>query len=88
MASSAISAVPQPPGAITKWLSMKPTLIGGSSSRDGTRSGRTPANIASSATRAERLAERTDAKVAPARTRVPPAVDSDEMITQLGTGPQ
>jgi hypothetical protein len=35
-----------------------------------------------SATRAERFAERTDANVAMARTSVPPAVASAEMVTQ------
>ena len=35
-----------------------------------------------SAARAARFAERTEAKVAPARTSVPPAVASDEIVTQ------
>jgi len=35
-----------------------------------------------SATRAARFAERTDANVAPARTSVPPAVASEEIVTQ------
>ena len=79
------SAVPPPPGVSTKWLSAKLTLTGGSSGRDGMSSGRMPASNASSATRDERLAERTDANVAAASTSVPPAVASDEMVTQSAT---
>ncbi len=43
---------------------------------------------ARSATRAERLDERTDEKVATASTSVPPAVASDEMVTQSAIGPR
>ena len=52
---------------------------------DGISSGRSPAWSARSATRAERLDERTDEKVATASTSVPPAVASDEMVTQSAT---
>src|ERR1700683_2852182 len=83
MALSLASAVPPPPGARTKWLSTKPTLIGGSSGLEGISSGRPPDRRASSATRAVRLPERTDANVAAASTSVPPAVASAEIVTQL-----
>jgi len=46
------------------------------------RSGRSPARSDSSATRAARLADRTEAYVVPARTSVPPAVASAEIVTQ------
>src|SRR5579872_3520228 len=88
MASAVASAVPPPPRTCTKWLSMKPTLTGGSSGRDGIRSGRIPTSNDSSATRAARLAERTEVNVAPASTNVPPAVASDEIVAQLLTRPQ
>jgi hypothetical protein len=39
----------------------------------------------SSATRAARFAERTDEKVAKASTKVPPAVASEEIVTQSAT---
>src|SRR5437764_8790139 len=74
--------VPVPPCTCTQWSSPKPTFSVGSSKRDGTSNGRTLASNDSSATRADRFAERTDANVAIARTRVPPAVASDEMVTQ------
>jgi hypothetical protein len=45
-----------------------------------------PAISARSVARAERLAERTDANVAAARTSVPPAVASAEIVTQSATG--
>jgi hypothetical protein len=41
-----------------------------------------PAISVCSASRALRFAERTDANVATASTRVPPAVASDEIVTQ------
>jgi hypothetical protein len=41
----------------------------------------------SSATRADLLDDRTAEKVAAARTRVPPAVASDEMVCQSATYP-
>ena len=45
-----------------------------------------PASSDCSASRADRFEERTAAKVAPASTSVPPAVASDEMVTQSATG--
>ena len=44
-----------------------------------------PASSDCSARRAERFAERTAANVAPASTSVPPAVASDEIVTQSAT---
>src|SRR4051812_13802727 len=64
---------------------MKPTFCGGSSSREGSRSGRSAASSESSATRAARFAERTDAKGAPARTSVPAAAASAEIVVQSAT---
>src|SRR5437016_2288143 len=46
------------------------------------RSGRTPTSSDCSATRAERFAERTEENVATARTSVPPAVASEEIVAQ------
>jgi hypothetical protein len=54
----------------------------GSSSREGIRTGRRPAISDRSATRAERLADLTELNVATASTSVPPAVASDEIVTQ------
>jgi hypothetical protein len=51
-------------------------------SRDALSSGRIPTWRARSAVLAARFAERTDTKVAIARTRVPPAVASEETTTQ------
>jgi hypothetical protein len=79
--------VPRPPSTRTKWSSAKPTFTGGSSSRDGTSNGWLFAISDSSATRAARLAERTDPNVAAASTSVPPAVASEEIVTQSATGP-
>jgi hypothetical protein len=45
-------------------------------------SGRNPASSDRSATRAARFADLTEAKVAPASTSVPPAVASEEIVTQ------
>src|SRR3954468_2330953 len=73
---------PVPPCTWTQWSSPNPTFSVGSSNRVGTSSGRTLASSDSSASRALRLAERTDAKVATARTSVPPAVASEEIVTQ------
>src|SRR5437016_1701684 len=61
---------------------MNPTFSGASSRCDGTSNGRSPARSDSSATRAAWLADRTDMNVAPASTSVPPAVASDEIVTQ------
>src|ERR1700730_13180577 len=49
-------------------------------------SDRSPMRAARSAVRAERFPERTDAKVATASTRVPPALASEEIVTQLVIG--
>ena len=81
-ASGVTSAPPYPPGSIIQWLSTNPTLTAGSSRCEGMSSGRMPAMSERSATRAERFAERTDENVATASTSVPPAVASDEMVTQ------
>src|SRR5262249_25088748 len=48
-------------------------------------SGRRFARSDSSATRAARFADRTDANVATASTSVPPAVASEEIVTQSAT---
>lgn len=71
-----------PPEAWTQRPSMKPIFWAGSSMRECARTGRRCSWSASSATRAERLAERTEANVAIARTSVPPAVPSEEIVTQ------
>src|SRR5579859_8009565 len=57
-------------------------FCGGSSRRDGIRIGRSPTSRLCSAARAERLAERTEENVATASTSVPPAVASEEIVTQ------
>jgi hypothetical protein len=57
-------------------------LSAGSSNRDGTSTGRSPASSARSAVRAARLAERTEANVPTASSSVAPAVASDEMLAQ------
>ena len=59
----------------------------GSSLRDGTSSGRNPDRSDISATRAARFADFTEPNVATARTRVPPAVANDEIVTQSATAP-
>lgn len=63
------------------------TFSGGSCSRGGISSGRSPASSERSAARAARFAERTDANVATAGTSVPPAVASAETVTQSITRP-
>src|SRR5207302_1227646 len=80
--SSPTSAVAEPPSTWSHLPSWNPIFCSGSSRREGSSSGRRPAITETSATRAARFAERTDAKVAPASTRVPPAVASDEIVTQ------
>jgi hypothetical protein len=52
----------------------------------GISTGRRPASSERSATRADWLAERTELKVATASTNVPPAVASDEIVTQSAIG--
>src|SRR3954462_14031461 len=64
---------------------MKETLTGASSRRELVSSGRRPASSDRSAVRAALFAERTEANVAAASTRVPPAVASDEIVTQSAT---
>src|SRR5262245_33656708 len=59
----------------------------GSVRRDCTSTGRRCSWSATSAIRAERLAERTEANVATARTSVPPAVASEEIVTQSAISP-
>src|SRR3954447_863694 len=71
-----------PPSTRSQWPSAKPIFCVGSSRRELTRIGRRCSCSAVSAMRAERLAERTDANVATASTRVPPAVASEEIVTQ------
>src|SRR5262245_5233423 len=71
-----------PPARVAQWSSIHVILSGGSSSREGTSTGRSPAIRVRSAVRAARLAERTEAKVPAASTRVAPAVASDEMVAQ------
>src|SRR5665213_3925961 len=84
-ASSVTSAMPPPPGAWNH-LSTNPIFCGASVSRDAIRSGRRPASIERSAARAARFADRTEANVAPARTSVPLAVASAEIVTQSAMG--
>src|SRR5215213_5559924 len=79
---STISTLARPPSSREWWPSTHMTLSSGSSSREGISSGRNPTWRARSAVRAAWLAERTEAKVATASTRVPPAVASDEIVTQ------
>src|SRR2546423_8064132 len=74
-----------PPGS-ENLRSTNVTSSAGSSAREGTSTGRSPIINDRSATRAERLAERPAANVAMARTRAPPAVASDEIVTQSATG--
>src|SRR5947207_7130102 len=76
------SISPPCPCRVTRWPSPNMTRSTGSSSREGTSTGRCAASSERSATRAERLAERTEPKVAAASTSVPPAVASEEMVTQ------
>src|SRR5947209_8704362 len=82
-----ISIPAPPPGTWTVTLSMKPASRVRSSGADCMISGRRPARRDVSATRAARFADRTDAYVVPARTSVPPAVASAEMVTQSATRP-
>src|SRR5690349_3273459 len=77
--------MPWPPGTENQTSSWKPAFTTGSSSREGTSSGRWPASSDCSATRAARLAERTDPTVTPARTSVPPAEARAEIVTQSAT---
>src|SRR5262245_823613 len=71
-----------PPRSLVQWLSTQVILSGGSSSREGTSTGRSPASSIRSAVRAARLAERTEANVPTASSSVAPAVASDEIVAQ------
>jgi hypothetical protein len=68
-------------------MSYERTRSGESSSRDGISTGLRPANNDRSATRADRFADLTELNVATASTNVPPAVASEEMVTQSVTKP-
>src|SRR5512132_370427 len=81
MTPSTTSTVARPPSRREWWPSTHRTLISGSSSFEGTSSGRSPTWRARSATRADRLADRTEAKVAAASTSVPAGVASGEIGT-------
>ena len=83
--SSWTSAAPPCPGTCTIWPSPKRIRSSGSSSRDGMSTGRIPIRSERSATRADRLADLTELNVATASTSVPPAVASDEIVTQSVT---
>src|SRR5438270_8370539 len=72
--------MPRPPGTLNHLSSRKPTFSGGSSSRDGTKTGRMPASKARSVALAARWLERTDANVAAASTSVPAAVPSSATV--------
>ena len=63
-------------------MSWNSTFSGSSDRRDGASTGRRPASRLRSATRAERFDERTAVNVAAASTSVPPAVASEEIVTQ------
>src|SRR2546422_5625801 len=82
MPPSEASITPPCPCRVTRWPSPNMTLSTGSSSREGISTGRCAASSERSATRAERLAERTELNVATASTSVPPAVASEEIVTQ------
>jgi len=66
---------------MAQWSSQR-IFCTGSSSRDGTSTGRKLAWNAASATRAARLAECTAAKVAKANTKVPTAVAKVATVAQ------
>src|SRR3954468_1828278 len=82
MISADSSSSAAPPGTENVKPSANSILSGSSSGREGTSTGRSPTRSVRSATRAARFADRTEAKVAPARTSVPPAVASEEIVTQ------
>jgi len=84
-ASAVASTAPPPPGMSTQRPSTKPIVWPRSSLRECTSTGRRCSWNATSAMRAERLAERTDAKVAVARTSVAPAVAKEEIVAQSAT---
>lgn len=82
MTSPRRSAAAPCAGTVKICPSPKRTRWGGSSSFDGTSTGRRPTSSDCSATRADRFADRTELNVATASTRVPPAVASEEIVTQ------
>src|SRR5215218_6235588 len=82
MTPSTTSTAARPPSMRAWWPSTHRTLIRGSSSFEGVSRGRSPTWRACSAIRADWLADRTEAKVAAASTSVPPAVASEEIVTQ------
>src|SRR2546423_4187378 len=82
MLPSTSSTEARPPRMWAQCSSTHMTFSSGSSMRDGINSGRRPNRSDCSATRAARFAERTEENVAIARTSVPPAVASEEIVTQ------
>lgn len=77
-----ISPIVAPAGSLNHCSSPNMIFCAVSSRRDGISTGRSPASSDSSAARAVRLAERTEENVATASTSVPPAVASEEIVTQ------
>ena len=77
-----LSAAACPPVARTQCWSTNMIFWAGSSSREGTSSGRRCSCRAASAMRAERLEERTEANVAIASTSVPAPVAIAEIVAQ------
>src|SRR5205807_5612731 len=82
MTPSDSSTTPRPPTTLVMCSSTQVTFSMTSSGRAANNSGRSPVSNDASATRAARFAERTDENVATARTSVPPAVASDEIVDQ------
>ena len=85
-ASSPISTDARPPGRRVQCWSPHMIFSDGSSSREGTSTGRNRASKARSAMRADRLADRVAPNVAVASTRVPTAVDTSAMVAQSAIG--
>src|SRR2546423_2863835 len=86
MRPSSTSITPPCPCRVTRYPSMNGIRSTGSSSREGIRTGRWAESGERSATRAEGLADRVEANVAAASTSVPPAVASEEIVTQSAKG--
>src|SRR5690349_2296711 len=82
MLSASNSSAPSPPLIFVQCSSTQLIFSAGSCGRDDRSNGRRPASKASSAIRAERFDDRVAPKVAIASTSVPPAVASDEIVTQ------
>src|SRR6516225_9999875 len=87
MLPSTCSSTAPAGGGRTQWRSTNMIFSSGSSSRDCTSTGRRCSWSATSAIRAERLADRTEANVATASTSVPPAVASEEIVAQSAIRP-